>query len=287
MCDQGLDRLPGPLREQVGGQEPLHRLGERVVVALRPGPQVPAAVGGGQGVQDGLDHGCALGGQVAADDPGAVQGGVQEQGPVQGRVVAVGVGRDGPGPDLRADLRQRPQVSPGAGRGDEDLLGLAAELGRDLPGPLGQLQRDGLGECLGAEPGQERLVVTGQGPDGHVLGGLRPGAPGPCAPARSAASSARRPGARPGRRTRPAAGPTPPRPPRRPAPSPAGRRPAPRPACSPRPGRPGSRPALCSFSSASAALAGIASVHIFCLTSPEVLFRQPVRRFRCCFLIKL
>ena len=175
MWTRALTGLPGPLRQQVGGQQPLHRLGERVVVALRAGPQVPSSRWGREGVQDGLDHRGAFGGEVAADDSGAVQGGVQEQGPVQRRVVAVRVRRDGAGPDLRADLRQRPQVRPGPRGGDQDVLGLGPELGRDLPGPLGQLQGHGLGNRLGAEPGEQRLVVPGQGPHRLVLGGLAPG----------------------------------------------------------------------------------------------------------------
>ena len=132
--DQGLDRLPGPLRQQAGGQQPLHRLGQRVVVALRPGPQVPGPGRGRQGVQDGLDHGGALGGQVAAQDPGAVQGGVQEQRPVQ----APGPGRRGPagrsGTGSPRRSGQRPQVRPGPGRGDEDLLGLGRGTRPGSPG---------------------------------------------------------------------------------------------------------------------------------------------------------
>ena len=44
--DQGLDRLTGPLGQQIGGQETAHRLGERIVVALGAGAQVLAALRG-------------------------------------------------------------------------------------------------------------------------------------------------------------------------------------------------------------------------------------------------
>src|ERR1700722_13160276 len=48
--DQGLHGLPGPLGQQVRGQEAAHCLFERVMVALRAGARVIAAPGGGQGV---------------------------------------------------------------------------------------------------------------------------------------------------------------------------------------------------------------------------------------------
>src|SRR5580700_453453 len=99
--DQRLDRLPGPLRQQVRGQQPLHRLGQRVVVPLGAGPQVPAALRRGQGIQHRLNHRRALGGEVAVDDAGPVERGVQGHASVQVLVVVVvGVGAGGAGPDL-------------------------------------------------------------------------------------------------------------------------------------------------------------------------------------------
>ncbi len=177
---QGLDRLPGPPGQQIRGQQAAHRLGQRIVVPLRAGAQVPAARGGGQGVQDGLHHRGAFGGQVAVDDAGAVQGGVQGQPAVQVLVVVgVGVGPGGAGADLRADRGQCPQVRPGPGGGDQDLLGLVPVLAGDGPGPPGQLQGDRRGDHVAVEqPGQQHLVVAGQRLDRQVLPGLAPGDPG-------------------------------------------------------------------------------------------------------------
>ena len=178
--DQGLDRLPGPLREQARGQQPAHRLFQRVVVPLRPGPQVPAPRRGGQRVQHRLHHRGALRGQVPADDAGAVQRRLQRHAPVQvPAVLILRVRLRGPVPDLRADRGQRPQARPGPGRGHHDLLGLGPVVRRDGPGPLGQLQRDRLGQHVPlGQGGQQDRVVAGQRLDRLVLAGLPPGHPG-------------------------------------------------------------------------------------------------------------
>ena len=42
----GLDRLPGPLRQQVRSDQPPHRLGQPVVITLHPGPGVLSAPAG-------------------------------------------------------------------------------------------------------------------------------------------------------------------------------------------------------------------------------------------------
>ena len=177
---QRLDRLPGPLRQQIRGQQPAHRLGERVVVALRPGPQILAPGRCCQRVQHRLHHRRALWGQVAADDSGPVKGGLERDAPVQVPVVlAARVRPGGAVPDLRADRRQRPQPGPGPGGRHHDLLRLAPELPGDRARPLGHLQgrRPGQHVPLGQRAQQHR-VVAGQGLHGLVLAGLAPGHPG-------------------------------------------------------------------------------------------------------------
>ena len=140
--DQGLDRLPGPLGQQIRGQQPPHRLPQRVMIALRPGPQVPAARRGRQRIQHRLHHRRALRGQIPADHPGPLERRVKRHAPVQVPVVLIlGVRRRGPVPDLRADRGQRPQVRPGPGRRHQELLGLVPVLRGDGAGPPGQLQR--------------------------------------------------------------------------------------------------------------------------------------------------
>ena len=56
------------------------------MVPLGAGPQVTGAGRGGQGVQDGLDHRGALGGQIAVDDAGAAERGGQGHAAVRARV---------------------------------------------------------------------------------------------------------------------------------------------------------------------------------------------------------
>ena len=103
------------------------------MVALLGGAQVlrPAALA--EGVDDGGEGGRALGGQVAPDAPGLVEGGVEDEvavaEPAPGRVLLrVGLLRP---PRLVGGLGQQLQVvevGPG-GRGvDEDLVGLGLEL---------------------------------------------------------------------------------------------------------------------------------------------------------------
>ena len=61
------DRLACPLGEQPGGQQALHRIGQRVVVPLPVGPQVPRPRRRRQGVQHGRDHGGAFRGEKTGD----------------------------------------------------------------------------------------------------------------------------------------------------------------------------------------------------------------------------
>jgi hypothetical protein len=177
--DQRLDRLPGPLGQQIRSQQPSHRLRQRVVVALRPGAQVPAAGRGGQGVQHRLHHRRALRREVAVDDPGPLERCVKRHPAVQVLILLiVRVWRRGPVPDLRADRGERPQVRPGPGRRHHDLLGPGPELPGDGPGPPGQLQRLRLGEhpALG-QGGRQHRVAAGQRLHRPVLGGLPAGDP--------------------------------------------------------------------------------------------------------------
>jgi hypothetical protein len=75
--------------------------------------------------------------------------------------------------DLGADRGQGPQVRPGPGGGHQDFFGLVPDLGRDRPGPLGQLQRDRLGErATFRQSGQQYLVTLGQRLYGLVLASL-------------------------------------------------------------------------------------------------------------------
>ena len=67
---QRLDRLPGPLGQEIRGQQAPHGLFQRVVAALRVGAQVTGSLRHGQGVEDGLDHRGAFRGEIAADDSG-------------------------------------------------------------------------------------------------------------------------------------------------------------------------------------------------------------------------
>jgi hypothetical protein len=147
------------------------------VAALRPGPQVRAARRGGQRVQHGADQGGARGGQLAAQHPGSVQGGLQEHFPVRVRRLIV-IGRGDPAADLGHHDGQRGQVRALGGRGDQDLLGLVPVLRGEGPQPPGQLQRDRGGQRVAAaQRGQQRGVLAGQRGHGQVPGGLPPGDP--------------------------------------------------------------------------------------------------------------
>ena len=176
--DQGLDRLPGPAGQQAGGQQPAHRLLQRVMVTLRPGPQVPATRRGRQRIQHRLDHRRALRGQIPAQDTRPVKSGLERHTPVQVRVIGW-VRRSGPVQDLRADRSQRLLIRPGPGRRHHDLLGRAAELHRDPPGPPGHPQRHRLGQHV---PLGQRVRQHPMPPRQHLhrlmLSSLPPGHPG-------------------------------------------------------------------------------------------------------------
>ena len=80
-----------------------------MALTLRAGPQVPAPRRGRQGIQHRLDHRRAFGGQVTADDAGAVQAGVQGHPPVQ---AVSAVAAAGPALDQAEQARQVCQRCP-------------------------------------------------------------------------------------------------------------------------------------------------------------------------------
>jgi hypothetical protein len=233
------------------------------MVALRRRPQVPAPARGGQRVQHRLHHRRALRGQVTAEHPGAVEGGVHEQRPVQVPVIVIlRVRRGCAVPDLGADRGQLAQPGPGPRRRDEDLLGLAPVFIGDRGGPPGQLQRDGLGDGLAAQPGEQRAVALGSAACPRVTRVLCTSqvrvlrCPSPRCPPRVSNAASIRP--RPAASTASARS----RPRRHSATAAAGRPAASRSARNPA--------AHSSISSASPALAGSTAVHTSCLTSPEL-----------------
>ena len=151
------------------------------MVALVPGPGVLGAHRGGQGLQDRGDHGGAVGGQVAVDDPGAGEGGLDPDLPVlePGLRVILALGQ-GPGVDLRGEGSEVFLAGPGPGRGDQDLIGGGPAGPGELAGPLAdgpghRLRHDG---ALGQ--GREDLGVGdgAAGPAQMAAGGAL-GHPGP------------------------------------------------------------------------------------------------------------
>ncbi len=166
----GLDRLPGPLRQQAPGEEAAHRLVHRVVVALGVAAGVLGAGRRGQRVQDRADHGCALGREVAGDDPGALEGGLHPHRPVPEpvvRAVLTGTGLR-PGDDLAGQAGQVPQVHPGPRRADQDRIGRVPAVLRELVGPAADLPGVRLRHHvpLGQRLGDLRVRLSPPGPRG-------------------------------------------------------------------------------------------------------------------------
>ena len=164
----------GPVGDHLRADEELAALLEGVVVALPGGAEVlrPAALA--EGLEDGGDGGGALGGQVAADPPGAVHGGLEVQVPVAesppaGVVVRVGLLRP---PGLVGGLGDElevVEVRPGGGGLDEDLVGLGLEfVVVDPAGPPGDLPRPRDGERPGGGRGVEEGVA---GEQAHLADG--------------------------------------------------------------------------------------------------------------------
>src|ERR1035441_10177058 len=120
--------------------ESAHRLFESVVVPLLMTAGVAGAAGGGQRLQDRADQGGALGGEVARQDPGTLERGLQADGPVlegPARVIVTGV-RAGAGLDLSSQGGQVAQVHALTGRAGQDLIGGVAALPGEPVGPPAQ-----------------------------------------------------------------------------------------------------------------------------------------------------
>jgi hypothetical protein len=176
-----LGGLPGPGRDQAGGDQPVHRLGEGVVVALGVGPVMVGAAGRGQCLQHGADERRAFGCQVARHYPGAVEGGLQPQGTVvqqlAGIVVVGGIGA-GLGLHLGGQFRQVPQAQAAPGGSGQDRVGVIAAVLGELVGPLAQGPGVGLRQVPGGQCLQQPGVGVGPPGPGQVPGGGTAGDPG-------------------------------------------------------------------------------------------------------------
>ena len=178
-----LDRLPGPLRQQPAGDQPPHRLGQRVVVPLVLRPVVVFPGRGAQRVQHPPDHLRALRRQVPVQHPGAaerdrqLQGAVREV-PVRVRVLIRQVAA-GPLVHLRDQRRQLLQPQPARRGRQQQLVGLVPELLRQ-PAVHKQISRpDRLRDLPGGQRRDHLRVGAGPPGPGGVPDGGAPGDPGP------------------------------------------------------------------------------------------------------------
>jgi len=101
-----LHRLPGPLRQQPGRQEPLHGLLQPVVEPLRLAAGILRPGRSRQRIQHRPHHRGALRRQIPVQHPGAAERGLQPHRPVLERRVFVVVRGRGPGPGI--DLPGQP-----------------------------------------------------------------------------------------------------------------------------------------------------------------------------------
>ena len=134
---QGPDRLAGPLGQQARGQQPPHRLQQRVVVPLGVAAGVLRPGRGAQRVQHRPHHRGALRRQLTGHHPGAAERGLQPdravlEGP--GRVLVRQV-RAGPLVHLRGQPGQVPQVHPRLGGRQQDRVRGRAAVLRQLVRP--------------------------------------------------------------------------------------------------------------------------------------------------------
>ena len=170
----GLDRLPGPLRQQARRGQPPHRLGQRVVVPLPLGPVVVFPGRGGQRVQHRGHRGGAPGGQVPVQDPGAADRGGQLHLPVRELPARVLIGQVPAGPHvhLGEQARQVRQPQPAGEGGQQLLVRRVPVLLRELAGPQADQPPGGLRDLPGGQRRQHPRVRGGPlGPGGMPDGG--------------------------------------------------------------------------------------------------------------------
>ena len=240
-----LDRLPGPLRQQVRGGQPAHRLGQRVVVPLLLGPVVLLPGRGGQRVQHRRDRRGALRRSGPRASPRrrrswwpasrSRSANSRRPGPASGQVAP------GPHVHLREQRRQVLQPQP-AGR--RRPAAAHRTRSRYFSGSLSvhrQISRPTDSEtCPAASAASTRGWVRGPPGPGGVPDGGAAGDPGPVHQPRHRAvvrvPGVALPGGERGQHRRPA----PPSPSRRPAPARAGTRPGSRRRAGWRRRRPGS-----------------------------------------------
>jgi hypothetical protein len=176
----GPDRLPGPLRQQPGRHQPAHRLGQRIVVSLVPGPVIVRGDWGGQGGQHPADQLGALRREIPVHHAGAAECGRQLQGPVAEVPVRVLIRQLGPGPLVHLREQRRQFLQPQSrGRGPEEhLVGVVPVLFRQFGGPQADQPAQRFGDLLGGQRRDHtRMGGDLPGPGGVPDGGA-PGDPG-------------------------------------------------------------------------------------------------------------
>ncbi len=142
----GLDRLPGPLRQQARGDQPPHRFLQGVMAALRLAPGILRPGRGRQRVQHRGQNGGALRGEIPGQDPGALERGLQLHRPVAERLVLVLVFvlGEGPGVDLPGQPGQVRHIRAARRRPEQDRVRVLLAVRRELVGPAADGPRDRL-----------------------------------------------------------------------------------------------------------------------------------------------
>ncbi len=120
------DRLPGPLRQAVGAEQPQAGFFQRVVLPLRRGAQVFGAAPGRQAAQHGVDGGGAAGGQVTVEPARAAERPLQPDAAVGEPVIGVAVGGRVAAEQFLGDLPELGQGRPAGGRVEQQPVGGAA-----------------------------------------------------------------------------------------------------------------------------------------------------------------
>jgi hypothetical protein len=110
-----------------------------------------------QGFQHGADRGGALGGEVAADHPGVAEGGAElEVAVIRVGLIGVGLPR-APGLDRAGgDGGQVIGGCPGRGGFQQDPVGLVAHRSRELAGPAGDGEGEGVGDVAAGQGAAEQ-----------------------------------------------------------------------------------------------------------------------------------